>query len=289
MQEWIENMVGDTMNPIVAYIIIFLAIILAIYLIVRIARRLLGGTFVAGGKSRHLRLAVMDATPVDAHRRLVLVRRDDVEHLILIGGPTDLVVEQNIKLSVQSQPRQAPVSAPVASAIAERPENLSAPMPLRAVPPAPQPQQAPRPVAPEPVMPRPTQTYTPPPVRSVTPLPSPVRSVEPLPPTTAQPRPIAPAPAAAPAPSTSQLPISAVPVSTAPVALAAAATMATAATATAMPAPAVSKPVSSEDALLVDLSNDIEKAAGHDAEEISLEDEMEGLLASLDTKSERLS
>jgi hypothetical protein len=38
----------------------------------------------------------MDAAAIDNQRRLVLVRRDDVEHLILIGGPTDVVVEQNI-------------------------------------------------------------------------------------------------------------------------------------------------------------------------------------------------
>ena len=31
-----------------------------------------------------------------ASRRLVLVRRDNVEHLLLIGGPTDVVVEPNI-------------------------------------------------------------------------------------------------------------------------------------------------------------------------------------------------
>jgi hypothetical protein len=35
---------------------------------------------------------------VDARRRLVLVRRDDVEHLILIGGPTDVVVERDIRI-----------------------------------------------------------------------------------------------------------------------------------------------------------------------------------------------
>jgi flagellar protein FliO/FliZ len=33
---------------------------------------------------------------VDGRRRLVLVRRDNVEHLLMIGGPTDIVVEPNI-------------------------------------------------------------------------------------------------------------------------------------------------------------------------------------------------
>jgi hypothetical protein len=64
--------------------------------LLRVFRRLGGGTFIPGGRSRRARLAVIDATAVDSKRRLVLVRRDDVEHLILIGGPTDLVVETGI-------------------------------------------------------------------------------------------------------------------------------------------------------------------------------------------------
>src|SRR6201985_3348874 len=47
-------------------------------------------------RSRMPRLAVIDAAAVDGRRRLVLVRRDNVEHLLMIGGPTDIVVEPNI-------------------------------------------------------------------------------------------------------------------------------------------------------------------------------------------------
>ncbi len=46
-----------------------------------------------GPRLRDQRLAVLESTAVDARRRLVLVRRDDVEHLLLIGGPADLVLE----------------------------------------------------------------------------------------------------------------------------------------------------------------------------------------------------
>jgi hypothetical protein len=42
------------------------------------------------------RLAVVEEARVDRSRKLVLVRRDDMEHLIMIGGPIDFVVEQNI-------------------------------------------------------------------------------------------------------------------------------------------------------------------------------------------------
>ncbi|TWD57983.1 flagellar biosynthesis protein FliO [Agrobacterium vitis] len=52
--------------------------------------------FVRGGRSRQPRLQVLDAAAVDARRRLVLVRRDNIEHLILIGGPSDIVIESGI-------------------------------------------------------------------------------------------------------------------------------------------------------------------------------------------------
>src|SRR5262245_11645390 len=42
------------------------------------------------------RLAVMEQASVDRMRRLVLIRRDDVEHLIMTGGPIDVVIETGI-------------------------------------------------------------------------------------------------------------------------------------------------------------------------------------------------
>ncbi|MCA3560486.1 MAG: flagellar biosynthetic protein FliO [Aestuariivirga sp.] len=50
---------------------------------------------VAGGR-RGQRLGISEYYNVDRDRRLVLVRRDNVEHLILIGGPQDLVIEGGI-------------------------------------------------------------------------------------------------------------------------------------------------------------------------------------------------
>ncbi|MGO9172467.1 MAG: hypothetical protein ACLP7P_10950 [Rhodomicrobium sp.] len=46
---------------------------------------------------RTRRLALIERAHLDNGRRLLLVRRDDVEHLILIGGPIDLVVENGIR------------------------------------------------------------------------------------------------------------------------------------------------------------------------------------------------
>ena len=49
----------------------------------------------------------MDHASVDGRRRLVLVRRDNVEHLIMIGGPVDVVVETGIGESQQARVRPA--------------------------------------------------------------------------------------------------------------------------------------------------------------------------------------
>ena len=46
---------------------------------------------------RARRLAYVERTALEGGRKLLLVRRDDVEHLILIGGPIDLVVESGIR------------------------------------------------------------------------------------------------------------------------------------------------------------------------------------------------
>lgn len=42
------------------------------------------------------RIGVIEQANVDGRRRLLLIRRDDVEHLIMTGGPVDVVVETGI-------------------------------------------------------------------------------------------------------------------------------------------------------------------------------------------------
>ncbi|SFV29083.1 flagellar biosynthetic protein FliO [Hyphomicrobium facile] len=62
------------------------------------------------------RLDVVDQASVDSRRKLVLIRRDDVEHLVMIGGPVDLVIESGINSSSGRPATEAPseaVAAPV--------------------------------------------------------------------------------------------------------------------------------------------------------------------------------
>lgn len=85
------------------YVIFAIVIVLALiagvaWAVRRFASDRLGGH---GHRGRMPRLAVIDAAPVDSRRKLVLIRRDNVEHLLMIGGPSDIVVEPNI---IRAQP-----------------------------------------------------------------------------------------------------------------------------------------------------------------------------------------
>lgn len=48
----------------------------------------------AGGRRR---LATVETLALDGKRRLLLVRRDDVEHLVILGPSSETVVERNIR------------------------------------------------------------------------------------------------------------------------------------------------------------------------------------------------
>ncbi|MEI2299773.1 histidine kinase [Ensifer sp. MJa1] len=88
--------------------------------------------FIRGGKNRQPRLAVLDAAAVDTRRRLVLIRRDDVEHLIMIGGPTDIVIESRIATGDEvPAPAEQKVAEPAVAPsrpVAIEPETQAAPM-----------------------------------------------------------------------------------------------------------------------------------------------------------------
>jgi hypothetical protein len=55
-----------------------------------------GLTNVFFGPKPERRLDIVEQANVDGRRRLVLLRRDDVEHLIMTGGPVDVVIETGI-------------------------------------------------------------------------------------------------------------------------------------------------------------------------------------------------
>jgi len=106
-----DGLFGAEGSLIVRFVVAFVIVLALIGATFWIIRRF-GGTRVgaAAQRGRQPRLAVIDAAPVDGRRRLVLVRRDNVEHLLMIGGPSDIVVEQNIVRAVPvTPPRDVPV------------------------------------------------------------------------------------------------------------------------------------------------------------------------------------
>ena len=102
---------------------VFVALLIVLVLIGAAAwlvRRFSTGSAGAGAnRGRMPRLAVIDAAAVDNRRKLVLVRRDNVEHLIMIGGPTDVVVEPNIQRNMP-QRDQAPQRGPAGTELPAR-------------------------------------------------------------------------------------------------------------------------------------------------------------------------
>jgi flagellar protein FliO/FliZ len=122
----------------IAFIVVFGLIGAVAWLVRRFGANRLG----AAARGRQPRLAVIEAGAVDGRRKLVIVRRDNVEHLIMIGGPTDILIESNIvraQAASREVARAASVPAPERSATATEPATS---WPLAPEPGAPRPRPA---------------------------------------------------------------------------------------------------------------------------------------------------
>jgi hypothetical protein len=99
------------LNDIIYYVIAFVFVIA----LIAIGARLLKGTMNKGNskaasflRGRDKRLGVVEAASVDGRRKLILLRRDDVEHLIMTGGPVDMLIESGIHSSQAEEPSFEP-------------------------------------------------------------------------------------------------------------------------------------------------------------------------------------
>jgi hypothetical protein len=110
----------QTLTFLFAFIAVLALIGVAAWLVRRFANNRLGANT---NRGRMPRLAVIDAAAVDGRRRLVLVRRDNVEHLLMIGGPSDIVVEPNIVRAMPGREQMSPRPA-----VGEQPPRI-APLP----------------------------------------------------------------------------------------------------------------------------------------------------------------
>ncbi|MCB1478692.1 MAG: flagellar biosynthetic protein FliO [Tepidamorphaceae bacterium] len=98
--QYIEQLLGFELGLPARFLIAFIAVMILIALTAAVIRWIAsarsGSSGGGGGRgNRRQRLAVGEWIQVDDKRRLVLVRRDNVEHLLLIGGNADVVVEHD--------------------------------------------------------------------------------------------------------------------------------------------------------------------------------------------------
>lgn len=141
--QWLQSVFGSEGSPIVQYVVIFAVIFTALAAIVFTVRRLTGRSLALPGRTpargRQPRLGIVDVYELDRARQLILLRRDNVEHLLLVGGPNDVVVERNIQRAQRplpettlradggSEPMAEPLPDPMAQGgrLAEPPRALA--------------------------------------------------------------------------------------------------------------------------------------------------------------------
>lgn len=76
-----------------------------------LARRFGMGGQAASVRRSDRRLKVVEAITVDSKHRAVLLRRDDTEHLVLLGANCDIVVESGIRAPAPPPPGSSPSDA----------------------------------------------------------------------------------------------------------------------------------------------------------------------------------
>jgi flagellar biogenesis protein FliO len=131
-----NSLFGVELPTPVNFVIAFAFVLLLIGAAAWLVRRFGSTRIDAAARGRQPRLAVIDSAAVDARRKLVIIRRDNVEHLLMIGGPSDVVVETNIVRGAAVATRDAPPARNGA------PETMARAMPM--------PDPTPWPLQPEP-------------------------------------------------------------------------------------------------------------------------------------------
>lgn len=109
--DWLQSLVSGDNGTATQMIAITLALVVVLILIVWLFRRIASAPAKRASSGLGPRLSVTDVAAIDDKRFLVLIRRDDVEHLVMIGGPTDVVVESGIGGRQTSPEDQAPAYA----------------------------------------------------------------------------------------------------------------------------------------------------------------------------------
>ena len=133
------GLLGTEMPLAIQFCLAFLAVLGLIGAIAWVADRFGKGRLGGNLRGRQSRLSTTETAKIYGHRCLVLVRRDNFEHLLMIGGPTDLVIEANIITHAAAVPHEV---------LATRSSSKGEPRPIM-------------PLLPEPTIPNPTPRIEP--------------------------------------------------------------------------------------------------------------------------------
>lgn len=96
------------------FLVALVAVLGMIGLFAWVARRFrLGG--LAGLAVSSGRLQVIETLPIDGRQRLVLIRRDDREHLLLLGQERSIVIESDVEAATDKRLAIVEAAEPVAS------------------------------------------------------------------------------------------------------------------------------------------------------------------------------
>ncbi len=141
-----QSLLGYSLPTPVVWAVAFAIIFALLAIFALVLRKLAGARLnLQGGaaRGRQPRLGVVDAFSLDRQRQLVIVRRDNVEHLVLLGGPNDLLIESQILRGAPgSMLREPEIRAEPPRPDLQRSETAPmppAPQPRADMPPPPQP------------------------------------------------------------------------------------------------------------------------------------------------------
>ena len=148
--QFITSLIGGSGNSLLTALfalgIVLVLIVLGVWLL-----KLVFAASSRATRGRNRRLNVIESLAIDPKRQLLIIRRDNVDHLILTGGPQDLVIETGIAVDEPAAapparrpipmvaPRKpaaaAPVAAPAAPPVAPRPASVTTtPVPVATEP-----------------------------------------------------------------------------------------------------------------------------------------------------------
>ncbi|HVW91117.1 MAG TPA: hypothetical protein VHB74_00775, partial [Devosia sp.] len=142
--QFLTSLVGGSgslyLNAALALAIVLVLIFLGLW-----ALKLLFRASSTAVRGRNKRLAIVDTLAIDAKRQLLIVRRDNVEHLIMTGGPQDVLIESGIAaasavpatvrtLPPPRGPAQTPVQTAAAAQRLQAARTRRAPAAIEAAP-----------------------------------------------------------------------------------------------------------------------------------------------------------